>query len=54
MNFIEDDLDTFKKDFADGLNPDQFEAFAKNPSDITEEVLFQLAPKPPRRTRLTV
>ena len=43
MNFIEDDLDTFKKDFADGLNPDQFEAFAKNPSDITEEVLFQLA-----------
>ncbi len=43
MNFIEDDLDTFKKDFADGLSPDQFDAFIKNPSDITEEVMFQLA-----------
>ena len=43
MNFIEDDLDTFKKDFAEGLDPNQFEAFVKNPSDITEEVMFQLA-----------
>jgi hypothetical protein len=43
MNFIEDDLDTFKKDFADGLDPNQFEAFVKNPSDVTEEVMFQLA-----------
>lgn len=43
MNFIEDDLDTFTNDFLDGLNPDKFEAFAKNPSDITEEVMFQLA-----------
>ena len=41
MNFIEDDLDTFKKDFAEGLDPNQFEAFVKNPSDITEEVMFQ-------------
>ena len=43
MNFIEDDLDTFKQDFAEGLDPEQFEAFVKNPSDITEEVMFQLA-----------
>jgi len=43
MNFIEDDMETFNKDFAEGLDPDQFEAFVKNPSDITEEVLFQLA-----------
>ena len=43
MNFIEDDLDTFTNDFLDGLDPDKFEAFAKNPSDITEEVMFQLA-----------
>lgn len=43
MNYIEDDLDTFKKDFADGLDPEQFEAYVKNPSDITEEVMFQLA-----------
>jgi hypothetical protein len=43
MNFIEDDMETFNKDFAEGLDPDQFEAFVKNPSDITEEVMFQLA-----------
>ena len=43
MNFIEDDMETFNKDFADGLDPNRFEAFVKNPSDITEEVMFQLA-----------
>lgn len=43
MNFIEDDLETFREDFGKGLDPNQFEAFVKNPSDITEEVMFQLA-----------
>lgn len=43
MHFLEDDIDTFNKDFAAGLDADQFNAFVKNPSDITEEVMFQLA-----------
>jgi hypothetical protein len=43
MHYLEDDLDTFRKDFADGLDPVQFEAFIKNPSDITEEVMMQLS-----------
>lgn len=43
MHFLEDDIETFNKDFADGLDPEQFSAYVKNPSDITEEVMFQLA-----------
>jgi len=47
MNYLEDDLEQFNEDVApgitDGLDPDQYEVYVKSPSDITEEVMFQLA-----------
>lgn len=47
MNYLEDDLEQFNNEvdpgITDGLDPDKYEVFVKNPSDITEEVMFQLA-----------
>lgn len=47
MDFIEDDLEQFNSEvdpgITDGLDPDTFDVFVKNPSDIPEEVMFQLA-----------
>ena len=47
MDFIEDDLEQFNNEvepgLTGGLDPDKFEVYVKNPSDISEEVLFQLA-----------
>ena len=47
MNYLEDDLEQFNNEvdpgITEGLDPDTYEVYVKNPSDITEEVMFQLA-----------